>query len=231
MALTLLIFTDIYGVTPHWLSLMSSFVSKNITIQLISPYTEQHPVNDLNDIPLYTFEHEQAAYDFFLSQGGHEHYKNICQQALAGESPTVAKQEHPIVTIGFSAGASAAWRALSNENSRVKNGRQCDHFIGFYPSYIRYFTHLTPSCPTTFIFPTSETHFDVQQVSATLANIANVVCVKTPYQHGFLNPLSNHYLHNEYKRLTEAFKDAELLLTPIALRSMFDHTLTSQGQS
>ncbi len=228
--MTLIIFTDIYGVTPQWITLISSLASKNITIELVSPYTEQHSTGTLNDVPLYSFEDEQNAYDFFISQGGHDHYQSVCQQVLTSASSSQSSQAKKVVVMGFSAGASAAWRALCKQQNVASTSLQCSHFIGFYPSYIRYFTHLMPSCPTTFIFPVSETHFDVKQVSDALADKPNVYCINTPNQHGFLNSLSKSYLHHEYLLLTETLKNEEHLSTPVAFQSAFYQQSLQQGQ-
>ena len=94
----------------------------------------------------------------------------------------------PTTCIAFSAGASAAWRAqLLTGNTHLKK------LIGFYPSQIRNYLALDAKVPCEFIFPASESHFNVDEVIKALSTKADVKCYKTNFLHGFMNEYSTNF--------------------------------------
>nr|WP_231619858.1 hypothetical protein [Pseudoalteromonas sp. SWYJZ98] len=94
----------------------------------------------------------------------------------------------PTTCIAFSAGASAAWRAqLLTGNTHLKK------LIGFYPSQIRNYLALDANVPCEFIFPESESHFNVDEVIKALSTKASVKCYKTNFLHSFMNEYSTNF--------------------------------------
>ncbi|MEI8616664.1 hypothetical protein P4S63_01580 [Pseudoalteromonas sp. B193] len=134
-----LIVSDIYGLTPA-LSKLSQAISSNLVI--VDPYNNK----------IQAIESEQDSYNNFIQQCGHDKYTDKLLECF--ESLKV-----PTTCIAFSAGASAAWRAqLLTGNTHLKK------LIGFYPSQIRNYLALDANVPCEFIFPASESHFNVDEV-------------------------------------------------------------------
>ena len=166
-----LIVTDIFGVTAAVLSLANALMAERAHVEVVDPYDGKEK----------SFSHEQSAYDAFLANCGHDSYFRKVQNAISSSL-------EELVIIGFSAGASAAWRNMESDwQSNIL------HFVGFYPGQIRYHLHITPKYPCTIVFPNREEHFDVYDVSGILNEIDNVQCIITDYGHGFMNPLSHQY--------------------------------------
>lgn len=164
----LILVTDIFGLTKPLLTLAEMAREHGYTVQLIDPYNGEH----------HHFNDEATAYEAFISQCGHQRYTQFVQQAL-----NVAAT--PVHLVGFSSGASAVWNAADG-----KFYEQLQHITAFYPSQIRHNITAEPSVPATLIFPQAEAHFNVDDVIIKLRSGQqrhNIACIKTPYQHGFMN--------------------------------------------
>jgi len=161
--------TDIFGQQ----TCLDEFIysCRPVTFSIIDPYQTRK----------LTFIDEAEAYQTFLTQCGHQTFAQ-----LIAEKINLLTQ--PSIVIGFSAGASAIWQALSEINNDF-----VEHFIGFYPSQIRHHLHLTPNVTTQLFFPAHEKHFSVDEVIQSLSKKPTVECIKTNYLHGFLNPLSLNF--------------------------------------
>lgn len=170
--INIIIVTDIFGINQHINTLvktLSHHLSK--AIKIIDPY---------NGSKQY-FNDDEKAYQAFINHCGHQQYADKVSEALKQLAADT-------IVIGFSAGASAAW-----ENTQEKNYKYLKHMIGFYPSQIRNQLDVVPSCEVTLIFPNKEPHFNLEQIIYTLSKNKNVQCIKTIYQHGFMNPSSKNY--------------------------------------
>ncbi|SGY87425.1 dienelactone hydrolase family protein [Moritella viscosa] len=167
----IIIITDIFGQTTDIDSLAVSLSTDLTRVTVIDPYEGYKQ----------TFINEQAAYDTFMTQCGHERYRSAVSSAIE-------LSEGEVVLLGFSAGASAAWKAIGrHSNPLIK------HCIGFYPSQIRNHLDVIPCCPVTLVFPCEEKHFEVDNILSVLASLKQVHCIKTSFQHGFMNSLSENY--------------------------------------
>ena len=168
ISMNYLIVSDIYGLTPA-LSKLSQAISSNLVI--VDPYNNK----------IQAIESEQDSYNNFIQQCGHDKYTDKLLECF--ESLKV-----PTTCIAFSAGASAAWRAqLLTGNTHLKR------LIGFYPSQIRNYLALDANVPCEFIFPESESHFNVDEVIKALSTKAGVKCYKTNFLHGFMNEYSTNF--------------------------------------
>ena len=197
MKSTTLIICDIYGLTPRILALRDTLgVSQHAII--LDPYQHQ----------LQSFQSESEAYRTFIDKCGHENYFTQTRQILKNGYRTKNSEdhnEHNTLTIdniiAFSAGASAAYRAISEYPVK--------HCIGFYPSQIRHHLDLKPLCPTTLIFPTYEPHFDVAKVMKTVAECSPerqpVTCLQSSQNHGFMNPFSTGFSHHHANEFEQVF--------------------------
>lgn len=122
---------------------------------------------------------EVEAYQHFIRCSGHEAFY---QTSLA-----CVKKLKPEVIVGFSAGASAAWRLCSQDALSLTQ------VVCFYPSQIRHFSGLAPRYPCRLILPNDESSFDVTVMANTLSKKPQLDIIMSDYWHGFMNPKSTQY--------------------------------------
>ena len=177
------IITDIFGVCSGLDRLLQDLSNQQkyqagdaqLIITIIDPYRQQRK----------HFKDEQQAYSAYIEQCGHDNFAAIVARTLVA----------PVdLAIGFSAGASALWRALSTP--AATNIKQA---ILFYPGQIYQHLKLTPEVTTTLIFAATEPHFDVEAMVALLQQKPAVSAFKTCYQHGFMNPPSANFNEAGYR--------------------------------
>jgi dienelactone hydrolase len=135
-----------------------------------------------------------------MSQCGHEKLTNSLEKNI--ENIT-----NDLVIIGFSAGASAAFRVASQEQfSHVK------HVIGFYPSQIRHHLDLVACVDVTLLFPKEEPHFEVDKVMTDLKEQEKISAYKVQAKHGFMNSLSVNYHPELAAQFNESLQQAGSLV-------------------
>lgn len=173
-----LIISDIFGCTESLSSFCNQFTGE---VQIISPYDMAAEVDTLQ---------EQVMYEHFIENLGHDAYADKVQQALINFSPDFI--------IAFSAGATAAWRALARTPLK-----RVQKMIAFYPGQIRNHTHLNPNCHVDFYFPELEKHFDLKPVIATLKTIPCLYVIKSRYKHGFMNAASENFNLDAYHHYSQ----------------------------
>lgn len=169
--MNIIIIPEIYGKTAALEDLANS-----LDATIIDPYQGTAK----------SFVDEAQAYQCFIDECGHQAYTALVKSAIESI-------EGQVIVLGFSAGASAAWKA-----TECFDDDKITHVIGFYPSQIRHHLDVKPACPVTMIFPQCESHFDVDQVIQSVSESAAVECVKTAFKHGFMNPLSTNYNDNAF---------------------------------
>lgn len=167
----LLLVSDIFGQNAALDALAANFAPNAASVHIVAPYDGIVP----------EFQTSDAAYAAFLEHCGHDAY-------LAKVRSALQCMEGPVFLVGFSAGASAAWRALDQDNSG-----KIGQFVGFYPTRIRYHLGIALHVPTAFIFPSTEALFAVDELIADLASFSHVSCLHTEYAHGFMNPASSGF--------------------------------------
>ncbi|MBM9603408.1 hypothetical protein [Desulfopila inferna] len=188
--------TDIYGKQEGLDRLAFSLRSQGAEVSLISPY-ENSASPGSGD--------EQEVYAAFVEQCGHAHYSKKIFEVLHQEGCNVA--------IGFSAGASAMWRALADSSLKSLH-----HFLGFYPTRIRKYLDCFPQTPTTLVFPYFEEVVNVDELIKEIAVRGNICCLKAPYLHGFFNPLSVNYSVAGKRDFTGVLSTPEILGDPVWCR-------------
>jgi len=194
----IIIVTDIFGLNPHINNLVQALnhqISANIKV--IEPY---------NGV-IQSFTDDENAYQAFIKQCGHRQYAEKVNQVLKqviGDT----------IIIGFSAGASAAWKNTEIANGSIgkKPLSHLKHVIGFYPSQIRNQLDINPCCEVTLIFPKKEPHFNLEETIQILSKSKSVSCFKTIYEHGFINPSSKNYS----KIAAQYFSDSLFSITDIS---------------
>jgi dienelactone hydrolase len=125
------------------------------------------------------FINEGEAYHAFMDSMGHEAFYQMSVSWVTALKPDII--------IGFSAGASVAWRLSAQDNLSIKQ------VICFYPSQIRHYSELEPKYACRLILPNHESHFDVTMMANTLSSTANLEIIMSDYGHGFMNPKSAQY--------------------------------------
>jgi dienelactone hydrolase len=141
------------------------------------------------------FDYAQDAYEFYMKVAGFEAYRGV-NDLIVQLRPKYRK----IFLLGFSAGATVAWRCAES--------CLCDGIIGCYGSRIRDYTELAPKCPTLLIFADREEYFDAPALAAALKSKPNVTSMLLSGSHGFCDPFSVNYnpaSAAEAERLIENF--------------------------
>lgn len=128
-----------------------------------------------------SFDYEKAddAYTFFYNNVGLNAYDFIWN--LVDE---LKSEYEDIYIIGYSVGATLAWRCSENPN--------CTGIIACYGSRIRDYLNVTPKCPVLLMFAEKDS-FDVTSVMKSLNRIPNTTVTSFPSEHGFLDSYSQHY--------------------------------------
>ncbi|MDX1539492.1 hypothetical protein [Arsukibacterium sp.] len=163
-----------------------------LSITVIDPFQQQRQC----------FSNEQQAYAAYTEQCGHDNYASTVARAIVQPAD---------LAIGFSAGASALWRALSTP--AAANIKQA---MLFYPGQIHQYLKLTPDIPASIIFGASEPHFNVDAMLQLLSQKPSVSACKTMYQHGFMNQPSAAFSEEAYQHYLNVIKERSggLLNTP-----------------
>lgn len=144
MGLRLLIASDIFGATTDLDALAGTLSPWCSHVDMVDPF--QGARNGFSD--------EEHAYAAFHAVGGMDAYVERCLEGiLAGPAPAYA--------LGFSAGASALWKALSE----APNGAIARAQL-FYGRQIRHFPDCHPACPVHLVFPARETSFSIEELMA-----------------------------------------------------------------
>lgn len=88
------------------------------------------------------------------------------------------QQYREVIVIGFSVGATLAWRLSTLPLHRV---------ICVYGSRIRQYLDIEPSCPTLVLLPSSEKSFDIHAMKQKLDHIPLVQSIQFAGEHGFID--------------------------------------------
>ncbi len=175
---SVLLLTDIFGVCFSLNRLLADLRQSGVTLHLVDPYQGKSQ----------QFADEEQAYAAYSAECGHNTYAAIAAQALQSHSQPIE------LAIGFSAGATALWRALAaTDSSRLKQA------ILFYPGQIHQHLTLKPQVPTQVLFGHSEPHFAVDDICRQLQQ-QGVTAISTPYAHGFINPASKAFNEAGYQQ-------------------------------
>ncbi|WP_325893478.1 hypothetical protein [Grimontia sp. NTOU-MAR1] len=163
------IVADIFGLCESSDNLIKYLSLHTIEAKVVEPYQGAR----------HSFLNEQEAYGVFVEKCGHDRYLSLVSKSILVERPDLI--------IGFSAGASAVWRA--------SNYVGLDHMeaICFYPTQIRNHLDINPKISTKVIFPCAEKSFDVESISNHISVYEGVSTEITPFQHGFMNRCSSAY--------------------------------------
>jgi len=142
-------------------------------------------------IPLYqsekvfTYNEEKEAYDYFMQEIGFD--KPL--QKLTTLLLEAKNHYQEVVLIGFSVGATLAWRLSTCPIDRI---------ICIYGSRIRQYVNIQPKCPTLVILPSEEKSFDVNEFKYALEMLPTVHISQFPGQHGFMDENNLSFCQQSY---------------------------------
>ena len=183
--MNLIVVSDIFGETSALRELVTSLSAPYSATTILSPY-------DAVDIP---FENEEAAYQRFQQDCG-------LDRLFAKLEAAVAQQTGPVDIIGFSVGASCAWRLAGDTDAETVR-----KIAYFYGSRIRESLSVTPQLPTSLIFPQHEKGFDIEPVISALKPKPHTEIIRTDYLHGFMNRHSVNFSEEGYRRFMAWLSD------------------------
>ena len=128
---------------------------------------------------VFGYDETDDAYRWFYEQAGRDSYRRVWDLVDG-----LSKQYAAVYLLGFSVGATLAWRCSENTN--------CAGVIACYGSRIRNFPEVVPRCPTLLFFAEKDS-FDVSALAERLTQTPNTRLRLFPGEHGFLDPDSGHY--------------------------------------
>jgi len=172
----ILILHEIYGINHFIKEQAQTYCDEHTSVSCISLYPEGKS---------FPYKQEQQAYDFFLRTVGFDAPLEILSQKLLEACETYDE----VVLIGYSVGATLAWRLSTLPLHRV---------ICVYGSRIRQFLDVRPSCPTLIILPSHESSFDVSALKKALERISNVQVKQYQGHHGFMDTRNWNFCPNSY---------------------------------
>lgn len=166
----LIVLHEIYGINEHINNICEKFKAEGFDI--ICP-------NLLNQEIPFSYAEEEKAYRNYMDNVGFdkafETVKNIVRAAK--------KHYQKIFILGFSAGATVAWRCSELNVNAI---------VGYYGSRIRDYVEIIPKCPALLFFPTNEKSFDIEELMSNFSGSTAKfrVCIGA---HGFTDPSSLDY--------------------------------------
>jgi Dienelactone hydrolase and related enzymes len=129
---------------------------------------------------VYGYEQMAAAYTHYMRVG----FNAACDQ-VTELARDLAERHKRIYLVGYSAGATVAWRCSA---SNLFAGT-----VGYYGSRIRDFLAVAPACPVLLLFPRQEESFSVAALTGALAAKDRVRVHVLGGRHGFADCYSPHF--------------------------------------
>lgn len=165
---------EIYGMNEFIREQAIEFSDDQTAVECVALYP---------DSKVFSYTQEKIAYAYFTKEVGFDApLKQLSQQLR-----TAIEQYEEVVLIGFSVGATLAWRLSTLPLHRV---------VCVYGSRIRQYLDVQPSCPSLLLFPSHEKGFDVNDMIFTLQHINLVQTIQLVGEHGFMDD-RNHAFHLE----------------------------------
>lgn len=175
---------EIYGINSHIQTVCAYY--KDLGYDVYCP-------NLIGREQTFEYAQQDLAYDYFKNNIGFDIYLNLLKWLKE-----LRAQYKTILLIGYSVGATIAWRCSSSGI--------CDGVIGYYGSRIRDYLDVTPSCKVLLMFAENEPSFCPDQLQFTPAQQKSTSVVILPGHHGFCDIFSEHYN-------PDSFLETQLLAT------------------
>ncbi|GAB0170028.1 dienelactone hydrolase family protein [Lysinibacillus sp. CTST325] len=167
---------EIYGVNDFIKTQAEAYGNANTTVECISLYSDDR---------IFPYEQEQEAYEYFTNEVGFDAPLDKLSEKIL-EARTHFDE---VLLIGFSVGATLAWRLSSLPLQRI---------VCVYGSRICQYLDAIPSCPTLVILPSHEKSFNVHELKETLDTFPSVHTRQYIGQHGFMDFNNANYHHGSF---------------------------------
>ncbi|WP_083244588.1 MULTISPECIES: dienelactone hydrolase family protein [Lysinibacillus] len=167
---------EIYGINQFIKEQAQSYLDEYTSVCCVSLYPEGKS---------FSYKQEQQAYDYFLHTVGFDAPLEMLSKKLL----EACEKYDEVVLIGYSVGATLAWRLSTLPLHRV---------ICVYGSRIRQFLDVQPSCPTLIILPSYESSFDVNAIKQELGHKFNVQTEQYQGHHGFMDTYNSNFCPASY---------------------------------
>lgn len=184
----IVVFHEIYGKNQHISRVCEQY--HNLGYDVYCP-------DLLDGAEAFPYSRQQEAYEHFKAYIGFDVFENYVQ-LLSKLRP----KYRSIVLIGYSVGATIAWRCSASG--------LCDGMVGYYGSRIRDYPEVKPKCPTLLIFAENEPNFDPRNLARTLGHKKYTSIVTLGGNHGFCDPYTINYTPSSAAKaelLTDEFLD------------------------
>ncbi|MFJ7951599.1 dienelactone hydrolase family protein [Lysinibacillus sp. NPDC096418] len=165
---------EIYGVNEFIKEQAIEFSDDQTVVECVALYS---------DGKVFPYLQEKEAYDYFTKEVGF----NAPLLQLSQQLRAAIEQYQDVILIGFSVGATLAWRLSTLPLSRV---------VCVYGSHIRQYLDVQPSCPTLVLLPGHEKGFNVNGMKHALQHIHFVQTMQFVGEHGFMDE-QNYAFHLE----------------------------------
>lgn len=167
---------EIYGVNDFIKEQGQTYSDSNTSVECISLYPNGK---------VFSYNHEKEAYQYFTQEIGFDRpLEQLTLLLLKAKA-----QYDEVVLIGFSVGATLAWRLSNLPIHRI---------ICIYGSRIRQYLDVHPTCPTLVILPSNERSFDVNEFKKAIERLPFVQTSQLSGQHGFMDRNNSNYFQNSY---------------------------------
>ncbi|AHN20253.1 dienelactone hydrolase family protein [Lysinibacillus varians] len=167
---------EIYGVNDFIKDQGQTYSDSNTNVESISLYSNGK---------VFSYSQEKEAYQYFTQEIGFD--RPLERLTLLLLEAKVQYDE--VVLIGFSVGATLAWRLSNLPIHRI---------ICIYSSRIRQYLDVHPTCPTLVILPSHEKSFDVNELKKAIERLPFVQTAQLSGKHGFMDYNNSNYCNNSY---------------------------------
>lgn len=167
---------EIYGMNDFIKKQALTYSDSTTSVECISLYQNGK---------VFTYNQEKEAYDYFMQEIGF----NKPLQKLTALLLEAKNHYHEVVLIGFSVGATLAWRLSTCPIDRI---------ICIYGSRIRQYVDVQPKCPTLVILPSKEKSFDVNEFKHAMEMVPYVQISQFAGQHGFMDDNNINFCQQSY---------------------------------
>lgn len=173
---------EIYGVNHFIREQACAFKDKHTEVACVNLYADDQ---------CFTYIEEKEAYQYFINEVGFD----APLAKLMTQLRAAIQQYEQVIVIGYSVGATLAWRLTTLPLHRV---------VCVYGSRIRQYLNLQPTCPTLILLPSFEKSFNVEEMSQALKLKNAVQTVQFAGQHGFMDRY-NAAFHDESAMLAQQY--------------------------
>lgn len=166
----IIVLHEIYGINPYITELCNQYHKEGYDVFCPNLLNRKEP---------FSYCQAEEAYDYFINCSGFDLFQQV---NLLIERLKITYQK--VVVIGFSVGATVAWRCSENPH--------CDLVICHYGSRIRDYLNVSPKCKTLLIFAKYDS-FDVVDIVGKLKTKENIKIEMIEGKHGFCDWYTDHY--------------------------------------